>query len=185
MSVFSSLAPWREIIYLTQRYWVVEYSYTLQLSKLKKFYSEVNKNMVYFLFSHLAMSDSLQPHGLQHASFSVFPYFRSSLILMFIESMMASRHLILFCLLLLPSVFLNSESALHIRWPKDWHCRISISPSSEYSGLTSLRIDWFDFLAVQGTLKSSLAPQFKSINFGGCSSRLRLPWNSHNNLFPK
>ena len=84
---------------------------------------------------------------------------RSSLKLMSIESVMPSSHLIL-ChpLLLLPSVFpsirvISSESALHIRWSKNWS--FSISLSNEYSGLISFRIDWFD-LAVQGTLKSLL-----------------------------
>ena len=77
-----------------------------------------------------------------------------------IESVMPSNHLIL-CrpLLLLPSIFptirvFSNESALHIRWPKYWSFSFSISPSNEYSGLTSFRIDWFDLLAVQGTLKS-------------------------------
>ena len=78
------------------------------------------------------------------------------------ESGIPSNHLIL-ChpLLLLPSVFPSiriffSESVLHIRWPKYWSFSFSISPSNEYSGLISLRIDWFDLLAVQGTLKSLL-----------------------------
>ena len=76
-----------------------------------------------------------------------------------IKSVMPSNHLIL-ChpLLLLPSIFprirvFSNESALCIRWPKYWSLRFSISPSSEYSGLISFRIDWFDFLAVQGTLR--------------------------------
>ena len=80
---------------------------------------------------------------------------------MSIESVMPSNHFIL-ChpLLLLPSVFPSirvffSESALHIRWPKDWSFSFSISPSDEYSGLISSRIDWLD-LAVQGTLRSLL-----------------------------
>ena len=79
-------------------------------------------------------------------------------------------HLIGHVLLLLPSIFpsfrvFSSESALHIRWPKYSSFSFSISPSSEYSGLISFRIDWFDLLAVQETLKSLLpAPQFKSIN---------------------
>ena len=65
----------------------------------------------------------------------------------------------------LPSIRVSSnESALCIRWPKDWSFCFSISPSSEYSGLISLRIDWFDLLAVQGTLKSLPTPQFKSIS---------------------
>ena len=75
---------------------------------------------------------------------------------------MPSNHLIL-CrpLLLLPSIFLSirifsNESALHIRWPKNWSFSFSISPSSEYSGLISIRMDWLDLLAVQGTFKSLL-----------------------------
>jgi len=94
--------------------------------------------------------------------------FWSLLKLMSIESVMPSNHLIL-ChpLLLLPSIFPTisvffNESLLCIRWPKYWS--FSISPSSEYSGLISFRIDWLDLLAVQGTLKSSPTPQFKSIS---------------------
>ena len=87
---------------------------------------------------------------------------QSLLKLMSIELVMPSNHLIL-ChpLLLLPSIFPNigifsNESVLHIRWPKYWSFSFSISPSSEYSGLTSFRIDWLNLLAVQGTLKSLL-----------------------------
>ena len=81
---------------------------------------------------------------------------------MSIESMMPSSYLILCCpLLLLPSVFpsirvFSSESALHIRWPKYWSFSFSISPSNEYSGLISLRIDWLYLLAVQAIHKSLL-----------------------------
>ena len=85
---------------------------------------------------------------------------QSLLKLTFIESVMTSKHLIL-ChhLLLLPSIFpsirvFSDESVLHIRWPKYWSFSFSISPSNEYSGLTSFRMDWFDLLVVQGTLKS-------------------------------
>ena len=80
--------------------------------------------------------------------------------LMSIESVMPSNHLILcHSLLLLPSIFLSArvisnESVLHIRWPKYWSFSFSISSSNEYSGLISFRIDWFDLLEVQGTLKS-------------------------------
>ena len=81
---------------------------------------------------------------------------------MSIESVMPSNHLIL-ChpLLLLPSIFpsikvFSNESVLHIRWPNYWSFRLSISSSKAYSGLISFRIDWFDLLAVQGTLKSLL-----------------------------
>ena len=85
------------------------------------------------------------------------------------EVVMPSNHLILCHPLLLLSVFLSirvssSESVLHIRWPKTWSFSFSISPSNEYSGLISFAIDWFDFLAVQGTLKSPPIPHFKSIN---------------------
>ena len=86
----------------------------------------------------------------------------SLLKLMSIESVMSSNDLIL-ChpLLLLPSIFpsirvFSTESVLHIRWSKYWSYSFSISPSNEYSGLISFRMDWFDPLAVQGTLKSLL-----------------------------
>ena len=90
--------------------------------------------------------------------------------LMSIESVMLATHLIL-ChpLFLLPSIFpsirvFSNESALHMRWPKCWSFSFNISPSSEHPGLISFRMDWLDLLAVQGTLKSSPTPQFKSIN---------------------
>ena len=84
---------------------------------------------------------------------------------------MSSNHLILYCPLLLPSsifpsirVFSN-ESVLHIRWPKYWSFSFSVSPSNEYSGLISFRIDWLDLLTVQGTLKTLLQHHSsKSIN---------------------
>ena len=89
---------------------------------------------------------------------------------MFMRSVIASNHLVLYCpLLLLTSIFpsfrvFSNESVLHIRWPKYWSFSFGISPSSEYSGLISFRIDCFDFLAVQETQESSPTPQFKSIN---------------------
>ena len=92
--------------------------------------------------------------------FPVFHHLQSLLKLMSIESVMPSSHLILCCpLLLLPSIFpsirvFSDESVLHIKWLKYWSFSFSISPSNEYSGLISFRIDWLDFLAVQGTLKS-------------------------------
>ena len=117
------------------------------------------------------MSKSLRPHQMQHARLpcpSLTPRVCSKL--MAIESMMPSNHLIL-ChhLLLLPSIFpsirvFTNESALCIRWPKYWSFSFSISPSNEHPGLISFRMDWLDLFAVQGTLKSSLTPQFKSIN---------------------
>ena len=87
---------------------------------------------------------------------------RSSLKLTSIESVMPSNHLVL-ChpLLLLPSIFpsirvFSSESALCIRWPKDWSYSFNTSPPSKHPGLISFRMDWLDLLAVQGTLKSLL-----------------------------
>ena len=94
---------------------------------------------------------------------------RSLLKFMSIESVMSSNHLFL-CrpLLLPPSIFpcirvFSNESFL-LRWPKYWSFSFSISPSHEYSGLISFRMDWLDLLAVQGTLKESSTPQFKSIS---------------------
>ena len=87
---------------------------------------------------------------------------QSLLKLISIESVMPSNHLILCCpLILLPSIFpsiriFSNESPLHIRWPKDWSFSLNISPSNEYLGLVSFRMDWLDLLAVQGTLKSLL-----------------------------
>ena len=103
---------------------------------------------------------------------------RSLLQLMSIKSVMPSNHLTL-ChpLLFLPSIFpsiriFSSESVLPIRWPKDWSFSFSISPSNEYSGLISFRIDWFDLLAVQGTLKSLLHGGLQSMG----SQKVRHDW---------
>ena len=108
-------------------------------------------------FSRSVVSDSLRPHGPQHARPPT--NCRSLLKLMSIESVMPSNQLILSPLLLLPSIFpsirvFSNESALRIRWPKDWTFSFSISPSNEYSGLISFRVDWLDLLADQRTLKS-------------------------------
>ena len=113
---------------------------------------------------------TLRPQGLQHTRLPRPSLSPSLLKLMSIESVMPANHLI-FChlLLLLPSIFpsirvFSNESALHIRWSKYWSFSFSVSPSSENSGLISLRTDWFDIFALQGIPKSSPAPQFKSIN---------------------
>ena len=113
------------------------------------------------LFSRSVMSDSLRPYGPQACqAFLSITISQRLLKLLSIESVMPSNHLI-FChpLLLLPSTFpsikvFSNESALCIRWLKYWSFGFSISPSNEYSGLISFRIDWFDLLAVQETLKS-------------------------------
>ena len=109
------------------------------------------------------------------ASLSI-PNSWSLLKLMSIESVMPSIHLIL-CrpLLLLPSIFPSirafpSESVLYIRWPKYWSFNFSISPSNEYSGLISFRMDWLDLLAVQGTLKSLLQHHISKASILWCSA---------------
>ena len=123
-------------------------------------------------FSSVAQSClTLRPHGLKHArppcpspTPRVYSNVNSQSLLkcMSIVLVMPSNHLILYYpLLLLPSVFasirvFSNRSVLHIRWPKYWSFSFSISPSNEYSGLISFRIDWLDLLAVQGTLKSLL-----------------------------
>ena len=91
---------------------------------------------------------------------------------MSIELVMLFNHLILYCpLLLLPSIrVFSNESALHIRWPKYWSFSFSISPSNEYSGLISFRIDWLDLLAVQGTLRSLLQHRSLKASFLWCSA---------------
>ena len=93
--------------------------------------------------------------------FPVLHISRSLLRFMSIESMMSSNHLILYQPLLLPSIFpsirvFSNELALGLRWPKYWSFSFSSSPSNEYSGLISFRLDWFDLLEVQGILKSLL-----------------------------
>ena len=128
-------------------------------------------------FSRSVMSDSLRPHELQHArppcpspTPRVHSYSTS------IESVMPSSHLIL-CrpLLLLPPippsirVFFN-ESTLRMRWPKYWSFSFSIIPSKEVSGLIPFRMDWLDFLAVQGTLKSLIQHHSSKASILWCSA---------------
>ena len=122
------------------------------------------------LFSHSVMSGTFPWTATCQASLS-FTISQNLLKLLSIELVMPSNHLVLCHLLLLPpSIFpsirvFSNESVLHIRWPKDWSFSFSTSPSNEYSGFISFRIDWLDLLAIQGTLKeSSPEPQFKSMN---------------------
>ena len=113
-------------------------------------------------FNWSVMSDSVTPWSAAcQASLSI-TNSQSSLKPMSIESFIPSNHLIL-ChpLLLLPSIFpsirvFSKESALHIRWPKYWSFSFKVSPSNEYSGLVSFKMDWLDLLAGQRTLKSLL-----------------------------
>ena len=109
------------------------------------------------------MSNSLQPHGLQHARFlcsSLSPrvYSNSCTLSQWCHPTISSS---VAPFILLPSIsasirVFSNESTLCIKWPKDWSFSFSISPSNEYLGLISLRMDWFDLLAVQGTLKNLL-----------------------------
>ena len=98
-----------------------------------------------------------------------------------LEMVMPSNHVIhCHLLLLLPSIFpsmrvFSNESALHIRWQKYWS--FSISPSTEYLGLTFFRIDWFDLTRVQGTLKMSLLQHHSSVQSLSCIRLLATPWN--------
>ena len=124
--------------------------------------------------------------------FSVHHQFPEPAKLMSIESVMPFNHLIL-CRPLLPlSIFpsirvFSNESVLHIRWPKYWSFSFSISPSNEYSGLTSFRIDWLDLLAVQGTLKSLLQLHSSKVSILQCSAFFTVQltsihdhWKNHN-----
>ena len=109
------------------------------------------------------------PRDCSTPGFPVDHYLLDLLKLISIESSVPSKHLILCCPLLLPSVFpiisvFSSELALFIRWPKYWSFSFNISPSNEYSELISFRIDWYDLLADQRTQESSSTPQIKSIN---------------------
>ena len=122
------------------------------------------------------MSDSATAWTIAHRASLSFTISQSLLKLMSIEVVMPSNHLIL-CqpLLLLSSIFptlmvFSNESALHIRWPKYWSFSFSISPSNEYSGLISFRIDWFDLLAVQGTLRSLLQHHSSKASTLQCSA---------------
>ena len=127
-------------------------------------------------FSRSVVSDSLDPMDCSSQAYLSITNSQSLLRLMFIELVLPANHLIL-ChpLLLSPSIFpsirvFSNESVLHIRWPMYWSFSFSISPSNEYSGLISFRIDWFDLLAVQGTLKSHLQHHSSKTSILQCSA---------------
>ena len=116
------------------------------------------------------------PWTATHQASLSFTISQSLLKLMPNELVMPSNHLILCCpLLLLPSILpsirvFSNESALHIRWPKYWSFSFNISPSNEHPGLISLRMDWLDLLAVQGTLKSLLQHHSSKASILRCSA---------------
>ena len=121
-------------------------------------------------FSHSVVSHSLRLYRLQHTRLPCPSPSQSLLRLMSIKLLMPSNHLILCPLFFLPSIFpsirvFSSESVLRIRWPKYWSFNFNISPSSEDSGLISFRMDWLDFFAVQGTLKSLLQHHSSKASF--------------------
>ena len=127
--------------------------------------------------SRSVVSDSLRPHALQHARLPCLsPTPRAFSNPCPLSRVMPSNHLNL-CrpLLLLPSIFpsigvFSKESILCIRWPKYWNFSFSISPSNEYSGLISLKTDWLDLLAVQGTLRSRLQHHSSKVSILQCSA---------------
>ena len=122
------------------------------------------------------MSDSSTPWAAAHQAALSFTISWSLLKFMSIESVMPSNHLgLCYPFLLLPLIFpsirvFSSESVLCIRWPKYWSWSFSISPSNEYSGLISVRIDWFDLFAVQGTLKNLLQHHGSKASILWCSA---------------
>ena len=138
---------------------------------------KTNYNLIFIVqFSCSVMSNYFRPHGLQHTRLpcpSPTPRACSN---SSIESVKPSNYFIL-ChpILLLPSILpsirvFSSESVLRIRWPKYWSFSFSISPSSEYSGLISFRIGWFDLLAVHGTIKSLLQHHSSKTSILLCSA---------------
>ena len=136
-----------------------KYSTTVSLKTIN------NRIVVVQLLSHVQLFAIPRTAACQ-ASLS-FTVSQSLFKFMSIEAVMPSNHVILCCLLVLPSTFpkitvSSNESDFCIRCSKYWIFSSSISPSSEYSGLISFKIDWFDLLAVQGTLKSSPMPHFKA-----------------------
>ena len=131
--------------------------------------------LLLFFFSRSVVSNSVWPHWLQH---SKLPCLSPSPVVCLnscAESVMPSNHLILWYPLLRPSILstisvFSNELALHIGWPKYWSISFSMSTSSKYSGLISFRIDWFDLLVVQGTVKSLLQHHRSKASILGCSA---------------
>ena len=130
---------------------------------------------IFVVVQSLSYLKSLRPHGFQHTRLPCSLPSPRACSNSCPLSQWCHPTISAYCpLFLLPPIFpcirvFSKKSALHIRWPKYWNFSFSISPSSEYAGLISFRIDWFDLLAVQGTLKSSPAPQFKCINSSALS----------------
>ena len=167
-----SLSHRLDKVYMWFSCYIINYFFTCLIS-LEFEHLECNYHIcatVQFSSVTLVVSDSVTPWTVACQAFLSITSSWSLLKLMSIESVMPSNHLIL-ChpLLLPPSIFpsirvFSKKSVLHIRWPKYWSFSFSISPSNEYSGLISFRMDWLDLLAVQGIQESSPTPQFKRIS---------------------
>ena len=132
-----------------------------------------NKLLSYCSFAKSGLT--VTPWSTAHQASLSFSISQSLLKLFSIESVMPSSYLILCSLLLPPSIFpsirvFSNESVLCFRWPKYWSFSFSISPSNEYPGLISFRIDWLDLLAVQGTLKSLLQHHSSKASILQCSA---------------
>jgi len=134
------------------------------------------QTMEYLLFSCSGISDSLQTHDCSTQGFPVLYYLLelAQTPVHWVSDAIQPSHPLSSPFLLLPSIFpsirvFSNESSLHIRWLKYWRFSFSISPSNEYSGLISFRIDWFGLLAVQGTLKSLLKHQSSKAPVLQCS----------------
>ena len=150
-------------------------------NRVLKDHDKIKQSLVTFVVAVQSLSHVqllVIPWTAAHQASLSFTVSRNLLKLMPIESVKPSNHLILCCPLLLPALFpsirvFSNGSPLHIRCPKYWHFSFSTSPSNEYSGLISFRIDWFVFLAVQGTLRSTKKKIFILIESTN-SSALRL-----------
>ena len=159
----------------TQHFCIWKFILWKYLSCLKRFrFKDIS--IQFSLFSCSVMSNSATPWTAAHQASLCITNSQSLLKLMSIEFVMPSNHLNLcYPLLLLPSIFprisvFSNESVLCIRWPKYWSFSFNISPSKEYSGPISFRMDWLDLLAVQRTLKSLLQHHSSKASIPQCSA---------------
>ena len=164
--------------------------YPLQYSSL-----ENSMDCIVHGVAELDTTEWLSLHRLQIQGFSVLhclPEFAQVHVL-WVSDILSNNPILCHLLLLLPSIFLSTqifsnELAVHLRWPKYWSFSFSINPSNEYSGLISLRINWFDFLAIQGTLKNLLQHHRSKASIFQCSAFFKVQlyiavhdnWKSHN-----
>jgi len=166
--ILAGKTPWREESGVIQSMQLQRVEYGL-VTKLQYFNGSVHISSVQI--SHSVMSNSLWPRGLQHARLPctspTFGAYSHLCPLSWWCNSTISSSVVPFSpqASIFPSIrVFSNESVLLIRWSKYWSFSFSISPSNEYSRLISFRMDWLDLLAVQRTLKSPTAPQFKSIN---------------------